>query len=365
LKSPSESQPQAKAQAPGRILIIQTAFLGDVVLATGLLETLHHSQPEAKISLLVRQGNEALFEDHPFLEEVLVWNKKKGKWRGWWQCVRAIRRRRFDWVINLQRFGASGLMTVLSRARFTSGFDKNPWSRFFDRKVVHRISRKDERPVWHETDRNHLLIAELCGPAKKGPRLYPRPGDYQAVETYRRSPYLCVAPASVWFTKQYPESKWAEFLRRVPEGYRILLIGGPGDRALCERLASEVPEKSPVNLAGSLGLLQTAALMEGAYMNYTNDSGPLHLATAMRAPLRAIFCSTVRAFGFGPIWNSAQLIETQLRLRCRPCGLHGKSKCPLGHFRCAYSIRTEQLLEPLVRADAQGPPRSIPRRGMR
>ena len=79
-------------------------------------------------------------------------------------------------------------------------------------------------------------------------------------------------------------------------------------------------------------------------MNYTNDSAPLHFATAMNAPLTAVFCSTVPAFGFGPLRDQARVVEVQERLACRPCGLHGHKACPEGHFACAMKITNEQLL---------------------
>lgn len=78
--------------------------------------------------------------------------------------------------------------------------------------------------------------------------------------------------------------------------------------------------------------------MKSATMNYVNDSAPLHIASAMNAPVTAIFCSTVPAFGFGPLRENGRVVETSERLDCRPCGLHGHSACPKGHFRCAMGI---------------------------
>jgi heptosyltransferase II len=85
-------------------------------------------------------------------------------------------------------------------------------------------------------------------------------------------------------------------------------------------------------------------LLAGARMNYVNDSAPLHLCSAMNAPTTAVFCSTVLQFGFGPLAEKARVVETPEPLECRPCGLHGYRECPLGHFRCATSIPTAELL---------------------
>jgi ADP-heptose:LPS heptosyltransferase len=123
----------------------------------------------------------------------------------------------------------------------------------------------------------------------------------------------------------------------------VAIIGGPNDKALAEEIISETKNELVKfhNLCGELVLLETAALMKGAMLNYTNDSGPLHIASAMNAPIRAIFCSTVEAFGFGPLSDDRKVIHTALELDCRPCGLHGYTACPKGHFKCALSIDLE------------------------
>ena len=87
--------------------------------------------------------------------------------------------------------------------------------------------------------------------------------------------------------------------------------------------------------------------MKTAAMNYTNDSAPLHFASAMDATVTAIFCSTVPAFGFYPLSSKSFIVETNEKLTCRPCSLHGLKACPLGHFKCAYTIETSQLLSTL------------------
>jgi heptosyltransferase-2 len=79
-------------------------------------------------------------------------------------------------------------------------------------------------------------------------------------------------------------------------------------------------------------------------MNYVNDSAALHLASATNAPVTAVYCSTLPSFGFGPLSDKNFMVEIEEELSCRPCTLHGRKACPLGHFNCAYKIKTEQLL---------------------
>jgi ADP-heptose:LPS heptosyltransferase len=147
-----------------------------------------------------------------------------------------------------------------------------------------------------------------------------------------------MAPASVWFTKQLPKEKWVELIKNIPNGINIYLIGAPSDLQLCEEIIQASSRKGINNLCGQLSLLQSAALMKSAKMNYVNDSAPMHLASAMNAPTTAFFCSTIPEFGFGPLSNESVIMQVSEPLTCRPCGLHGKSACPEGHFDCGYQI---------------------------
>ena len=324
-----------------KFLVIQTAFIGDVVLATGLLEKLHAWYPEAEIDFLVRKGNEGLVRDHPWLHEVLIWNKKEGKLKHLWKLIRLVRSRQYDKVINIQRFAATGILTAFSRAGETIGFDKNPLSFLFSRKIPHIISTSE----WpkHEIERNNDLIAAFTDEHAVRPVLYPSAKDREKVAVFQTAPYICISPASVWFTKQYPVEKWISFIKRLPASLRVYLLGGLGDKSLCDTIIAGAGNPAVTNLAGQLDFLQSAALMKGALMNYVNDSAPMHFASAVNAPVAAIYCSTLPSFGFGPLSDKRFVIEIEEKLYCRPCGLHGHKACPQGHFRCALDIRDEQL----------------------
>jgi lipopolysaccharide heptosyltransferase II len=328
-----------------KFLIIQTAFIGDVVLATALIEKLHQHFPDAEIDYLVRKGNKGLLSGHPFLHETLIWDKKKNKYSNLWKLLQLIRKRKYDKVINVQRFAATGLLTAFSGAKETIGFDKNPWSFLFSKKIKHIVGEKGESI--HEIDRNLALIKDLTDATPVMPRLYPSSNDDLFVKKYKASAYITVSPASVWFTKQFPKEKWIEFLNAVPSYYAVYLLGAPNDAALAEEIKNTTTHASVINLCGHFSFLQSAALMKDAAMNYVNDSAPMHFASAVNAPVTAIYCSTLPSFGFGPLSDKKFIVETEEQLDCRPCGLHGKKACPLGHFNCAYTIKVTQLLNTL------------------
>jgi ADP-heptose:LPS heptosyltransferase len=177
--------------------------------------------------------------------------------------------------------------------------------------------------------------------------LYPSETDYDSVKQYKSGPYITVSPASVWFTKQFPKEKWVDFMNVLPEKYNVYLLGAKGDIELCNFVKNNANHKSTEVLAGKLSFLQTSALMKDADMNYTNDSAPLHFASAMNAPVTALFCSTIPEFGFGPLSDDSHIVQVREKLECRPCGLHGFKECPLGHFRCAFDIRVQDLIREL------------------
>ncbi|MFT3933770.1 MAG: glycosyltransferase family 9 protein [Chitinophagaceae bacterium] len=329
-----------------QFLVIQTAFIGDVVLATGIIEKLHAYFPDAQIDFLLRKGNEGLLANHPYLREVLVWDKQGGKLKDLRRLLHIIRQNKYDKVINVQRFTATGILTAFSKANETIGFDKNPLSRMFTTKVKHVISTSKQPK--HEIERNNDLLAHFTDEKIFKPRLYPSGKDYDTVKQYKQGAYVCIAPSSVWFTKQYPADKWIAFIQKLPGHVKVYLLGAPSDKALCDGIISACKNHSVENLCGKLNFLQSAALMQDAQMNYVNDSAPMHFASSVNAPVTAVYCSTLPSFGFGPVSDSSYIVETKEQLPCRPCGLHGRKECPLKHFNCAYTIKEEQLLETLA-----------------
>lgn len=309
-----------------KILLIQTSFPGDVILATALPETLRRCFPEAELHFLVRKGNESLLQGHPFLHKVWIWDKKR-KWSSALELVQAFRREKFDCVLNVQRFFMTGLMTVLSGAPDRRGFDKNPLSFMYTKKVSHVFQEG-----LHEVQRNHLLIADLCGTEPERPRLYP-----PAMSPPTEKPYIVLAPASVWFTKQWPEEYWSELADLLPSGTDIVLSGGPADRELCERIG-KATKRAVINTCGKYSLLQSAGIIQGAKVIVCNDSAPAHLATAVNTPTVQIYCSTDTRFGFSALASPHIILETPEPLSCRPCTTHGREACPLGHFLCGKNI---------------------------
>lgn len=325
------------------ILIIQTAFIGDTILASHFARALKDLYPHSKIHFFLRKGNESVIEGLPTIEKTWVWDKKGGKTRNLFRLISELREIKFDMVFNLHRHFNSGLVSAFMRSPFKAGFKQNPLSAFYTRKINHQIP--DPRG-WHEVQRNLELIPnyKISDNSKiYKPELPIKEKNKAKVAQYTTGDYFVIAPASVWFTKAWSEYKYRELTGELVKRGKVFFIGAPTDKELCDRIRKDFPNTE--NLCGMLNLLDSAALMEKAKRVFVNDSAPLHLASCVNAKTTAIFCSTVPEFGYTPLADDSVVVDTGKTLSCRPCGLHGHKACPLGHFKCSEDIEIQRVLE--------------------
>lgn len=343
------------------VLLIQTAFIGDVILSTVIVENIHRQYPAARIDFLVRKGNESLFENHPYINKVLSWNKKENKYRHLFKLLYFIRKQRYDLVLNVQRYAATGLLCGLSGAPARIGYSNNPLSFLFSRKVSHQFNLNDQ--IIHETTRCNNLLESIAPCPVKRPKLYPSTTDYSRIAAYTTSPYLVIAPGSVWFTKQTPVQKWIKILQQLPATIPVYIIGSQKETPLAAKLLEALPHNRNIHsLTGQLTFLQSAALMESALFNLVNDSAPLHFASAMNAPVIAVYCSTTPTFGFTPLSAESHIIQVDQQLTCRPCGTHGKAACPQKHFNCGNLIdetKINKLINEKISAQIKSHPKEL------
>ncbi len=331
------------------ILIIQTAFIGDTILASHFAKEVKNKYPESNIHFLLRKGNESVIDGLPFIFKTWIWDKNGGKFKNLVKLIFELRKISFEIVFNLHRHTNSGIVTTFVHSPIKVGFKENPLSFFYSHKMKHIIPQKptDNSLVeLHEIDRNFSLL-KLVNPnstkIEDRPFLPIKEVDYQKVKIFQQRPYFVIAPASVWFTKAWSASKFRELtLELIPHG-EVYFLGAPGDFQLCENIRKDI--SLTYNLCGKLSLLESAALMKGALRVFVNDSAPLHLASCVNAKITAIFCSTVPAFGYTPLSEKFKIIDVGNDLSCRPCGLHGHNRCPLGHYECSEGISSKKVFD--------------------
>ena len=310
-----------------KVLIIQTAWLGDVILTTGLVESVHAAHPRAHIDLIIQTKWCGVFERHPFIRHIYGLDKSK-KWSSIRAIIAATKTTNYDLLINTHRYLSSGYLAWRITARKKIGYKKNPLSFLYSTRVGYDLT--DQR---HETERLHDLLMPLSIPMKRPPRLYPpRETSIDLPEHF-----ICIAPCSAWLTKMLPIDKWVSFIRSLPPTLSVVCVGGAADYSYCEQL-QQLSDRTILNTCGKVPFLESAYIMSLAERCYVLDSASLHICSALNLPVTAFFLSTSPELGFSPLSDDAIVIQTDKKLSCKPCGSHGKSKCPEGHFKCADLI---------------------------
>ncbi len=331
---------------PGRILVLHTAFPGDIVLTLPLLDQVHARYPRAFISMVVAPAAAGLLHHHPAIHELIVYDKRRTQ-RGLSGIIRLahrLRRNGFDLAIVPHRSLRSAVIPFLARIPRRIGFSVSAGRLLFTDRVeyVHGIQ---------EIDRNLSLLGPLgiTPPTGLLPTLHPDSDDRVVVDgileewSIRSGPrsqegIVALAPGSVWATKRWPWEHFAALGRMLVEkGLSVVLVGGEDDRALAESIAAEIRDPAVLNVAGRLTLLQSAELIRRCLVIVSNDSAPVHLGVAMRTPVIAIFGPTVPAFGFAPVGPRDEVVQRE-GLTCRPCSIHGSRVCPIRTFVCMKEI---------------------------
>lgn len=333
--------------SPERILIIQTAFLGDVILCTPLVKKVREKHPESKIFFLAIPQTRELLRNNPYLDEIIVYDKKD-KERSifyYFDLVKKIKAKNFDLALVPHRSLRSAFLAYLARIPQRVGFDKSTGSFLFTKKIKYVQNQL-------ETIRNlSLLETKSFSEDELLPELFPSEDDLKYVENLFRVWGIKeddgiggIAPGSVWETKRWLPERFGEIADLLMENFKakIIFLGGKDDEGLCLDISKNMRNK-PFIAAGKATPLQSASLISRCKVILSNDTAPMHMAVAMRTPVVAIFGSTVPEFGFAPSGKNDVVIQKEVY--CRPCGIHGKRKCPEKHFRCMKEIAVKEVLE--------------------
>ncbi|HMK39429.1 MAG TPA: glycosyltransferase family 9 protein, partial [Bacteroidota bacterium] len=255
---------------PRSLLVFQTAFVGDVILALPLMQFLHERYPETMITALTIPAAEELLANHPAVARVMVYDKRGADrgLRGVARMASRLRAEEFDAAILPHRSLRSALVCRLAGIRSRIGFDASA-GRFLLTQEVPYVATD------HEILRNLSLAAPL-GVPRPGllyPRLYPSASDRLAVDAFFRRSFgndsvrhtprcIAVAPGSVWNTKRWPESSFVSLVRSLlREKLHVVLVGGPGDRDLCARIYAAAGDPALADASGRFSLLESAELL--------------------------------------------------------------------------------------------------------
>ncbi len=329
-------------------LVIQTAFLGDVILALPVVQVLKRSFPGSRIDFLAIPETSGILVSHPDISRVIVYDKH-GKHRSL-KAFRSLRgelkRNEYDVVICPHRSLRSALLAQGTGAAVRVGFDRSAWKGSF-------THLKPWRFGVHEVERDLSLLEPLgIVYGREEPRLYPGETDRAAAEKFLSAhgvdtTYAVVAPGTVWETKRYPVELLREVVKGLLPGFgKVVLIGGKKDVNVAAGIVGT--DTRVVSAVGELPFMASAEIIRRASLLVANDSAPVHIASAFDTPTVAIFGPTVKEFGFYPYHKNSVVIE-ESGLGCRPCSIHGGSYCPIATFECMRKISPERVVKESIK----------------
>ncbi len=328
-----------------RILIMRLSSLGDIVLTTPVLRLLREHCPAAHIEFLVKTEYQDLLRAHPCVDQVVRFDGRQPLW----VTLRSLRQRRYDLVLDLHRTLRSRLLYRGLAAQRRCAYSKRTLRRTL---LVH---------LGWNTLRAHTPVPELyTAPLRRLGIAAPLPNtelhlDAQSQQRIEDDlahtdvgspgrPLLAVAPGARWPTKRWPVARFARVAQILAEQHdaAVVVVGDAHDVPLAQELRQRL-QAPVVDRAGHLSLMETAALLQRCHLLLCNDSGLMHMATALRVPVVTVFGPTVQEFGFYPFQARSRVLSVPLP--CRPCSTKGLQRCPRGHHDCMQRVAVEQVVE--------------------
>ncbi|MDQ7033190.1 MAG: lipopolysaccharide heptosyltransferase II [Desulfonauticus sp.] len=320
-----------------KILLWQTAFLGDLILTTSLVRCVKQLYSDAYLIVVSKPFGKEVFKYNPHVDELILFDKKKDSFLN---LVFKLRQKQIDLAISPHRSHRATLAIFLSGIKTRIGFDKAGFSFLYTKTCAHRFSGE------HEIIRNLKLLTTLkstdVSQLDLKPCLYLQPQEQEFLTKWQlnQSKYVVIAPGSKWPTKRWTVQGFKDVVRFLQQrDFQVVLMGGKEDVSICEEIGLE---GKVLNLAGKTSLRESFALISKARLLVSNDSAPVHMAVALNTPVVAIFGPTVKEFGFYP-FQKGEVVE--IDMDCRPCGLHGHKKCPLEHHRCMRQISSQKVIQ--------------------
>lgn len=324
-----------------KVLLIQTAFIGDVILITPLIREIKRIFPDSKLDVMVIPQAANLLENNPNVNSIIKFDKKRNKLSAFLKTYKQLKKERYDLAISPHSSLTSALLMYFSRIGIRVGFAR--WTSQYlltDRlkhlKGVLKI-RKNLHLLSPFTDENLSVQTELF-PTED---MFAHADELLSDIKQKTKRIIAVAPGSNWFTKRWPLEHYNELVNKLnEENYGVVFIGSPQERGICEEI---LPETNAINLAGQLNLSESAAVVSRCDLMVCNDSGAMHIANAVETDVFVFFGPTVQRIGYSPIRKNDVVFE--IDLDCRPCSSHGTKKCPLEHFKCMKDIKSIEVFK--------------------
>lgn len=328
-----------------KILVIQTAFIGDAVLTLPMIEKLNEKFPSYEIDVLCIPSTEEIFKASPFVSQVLVMYKRNEhrSLLNLYKFANEIKNRNYSKIFSPHRSFRTSFIIMQSGVRETHGFSTASWFHVYKNVVeykhkIHEVQRNFDLIGYEYTDESWKVTPKIIISEKS--RQFVK---QFLLENELKDKVIAIAPGSIWETKKYPEKYYQEIVKQYTNRlYKILVIGSEKDEELCKRITIGFGDKA-ISTAGRFSIIETIELLKNVKLLVTNDSAPTHFGMCEDIPVFTIYCSTIPGFGFFP-YNKKSLYISYDNLNCKPCGFHGYEKCPIKTFDCGYKLDPQMII---------------------
>ncbi|QQS36887.1 MAG: glycosyltransferase family 9 protein [Ignavibacteriales bacterium] len=326
-----------------KILVIQTAFIGDAILTLPLIQKLKSRFPESLIDVIAIPKTEEIFQSSSYVNEVIILDK-----RGTHKSISSIlkfskfiKEKKYDAIYSPHRSVRSAFIVMQSGVKETFGFNTSSWLHVYRTLAEYDINK-------HEVERNFSLLGLSPEedwrilPEIKADQKISEKINSLIIEKSLSQGFVAIAPGSVWKTKRYPKENFKKIIFELNKNnIKVVLIGGSDDADLCDQLNDT---GNTISFAGQLSVIESIELLKHASLLITNDSAPTHMGMAADIPVLTLYCSTVPGFGFFPYNKKSKSISFD-ELKCKPCGIHGYEACPLKHFDCGIKLTPDLVMK--------------------
>ncbi len=328
-----------------RILIIRLSSIGDVLLATPFIRQTRISFPDAAIDFVVKKKFIDLIKYNPHLHKIYSIDENEGI-SGLWRLRKKLLKNEYDYIFDLHNNIRSRILTFNANSQvFRIKKDK------LKRALLVYLKINTYKTVLPIPER-YLKVGEKAGVKDdlNGLEIFWKNHIEEGLLSifdrgFLQKGYVVIAPGAGFKTKQWLPNYFKDLIKKLvsAKNINIILLGGQKEAKSFEAL--RISDKV-FNLAGELSLLETAIVISKAKFLVSNDSGLMHLATAVNTPVLAIFGSTVKELGFFPFRSEHKICENE-NLWCRPCSHIGRNFCPLFHFKCMKDIKPQAVFNQL------------------
>ena len=335
---------KTSTDSPGKVLIIRLSSIGDILLSTPFIRQVRKTFPDAEIDFIVKDIYKDLLTFNPHINELHCLKLNEGH-KELDNLKVKLREKSYNVIFDLHNNMRSNYLRHGIHTGKSYSIKKEKIKQTL---LVHfKINLYENvTPI----PKRYLSVAKDYDIADdgKGLELFWKKETKESAEKKVISmglelnhPYICLAPGAGFFTKRWPQEKFENLVELIQQDQKnqIIVLGDAKDMEIGLSLKKH---KYIIDSTGKLSLLETAYIISKGRMIVSNDSGMMHMATAVKTPVLAIFGSTVKELGFFP-YRAQSLVFENSDLSCRPCSHIGRDTCPKGHFKCMDEISPEQV----------------------